>query len=116
MGPIQRALGMGSTIEFRGQEYKISPWTYQIQGEFERFMEKRAWEAVRRAAAHMQPDEAREARAALTADIAAGEYSFGSGTVAKACANLPTLEHLIFLLRSEEHTSELQSQSNLVCR
>src|SRR2546430_8689361 len=29
---------------------------------------------------------------------------------------IATLLHLIDILRSEEHTSELQSQSNLVCR
>src|SRR5256886_9798698 len=34
------------------------------------------------------------------------------------CGDVPTLETLaaVELLRSEEHTSELQSQSNLVCR
>src|SRR5688572_32650536 len=30
--------------------------------------------------------------------------------------HLPQLVHEAFLSRSEEHTSELQSQSNLVCR
>src|SRR2546427_8503434 len=30
--------------------------------------------------------------------------------------NMGTMERILRLMRSEEHTSELQSQSNLVCR
>src|SRR2546430_9235227 len=46
-------------------------------------------------------------------------YSLDSSTVAFAATEIQSLEipkDLFALMRSEEHTSELQSQSNLVCR
>src|SRR2546430_6138678 len=50
-------------------------------------------------------------------------FSFSSATVGPSAADsfrsmeqLRALAHNIVAARSEEHTSELQSQSNLVCR
>src|SRR2546427_5876274 len=39
-----------------------------------------------------------------------------SSIVSLSLGGLATLSALVVLIRSEEHTSELQSQSNLVCR
>src|SRR2546427_5826029 len=52
--------------------------------------------------------------------LAAGHCGFGMGATPTAVANMQAItnqygpSHKAF--RSEEHTSELQSQSNLVCR
>src|SRR3989475_8456237 len=45
--------------------------------------------------------------------FATGVLEFGSGLAVVSVLNADAL--LIVLVRSEEHTSELQSQSNLVC-
>src|SRR2546430_5207493 len=49
------------------------------------------------------------------------EVGMSGGAWSEIIANHPQLEHLVVIeinpgYRSEEHTSELQSQSNLVCR
>src|SRR2546430_9815020 len=45
-----------------------------------------------------------------------GDFSAFSGTITDPATNQPFPGKQIPLSRSEEHTSELQSQSNLVCR
>src|SRR2546430_6572567 len=60
----------------------------------------------------------------IYACVLAGERNSGGPIASQAHDRLPQLEHLLragvdeFQVghRSEEHTSELQSQSNLVCR
>src|SRR5688572_31029409 len=48
-------------------------------------------------------------------DFQAGQSEFVAVVGQSGCGK-STLLHLLGTLRSEEHTSELQSQSNLVCR
>src|SRR2546427_6788585 len=42
--------------------------------------------------------------------------SIASGSILGKSANAPASQYGVLPYRSEEHTSELQSQSNLVCR
>jgi hypothetical protein len=97
MGDVSRALGSGSTFVFRGKPYKVSPWNYNIQAEFEQHLEKKAWETYRRAAQHLPKEESDALRRETSQDITAGVYSFGAQVSAKALTAMPHLRHLIWL-------------------
>src|SRR5690554_7357796 len=58
----------------------------------------------------VQTPDAAKAAAAVTVDVGSGDDPKGREGLAHF------LEHMLFLGRSEEHTSELQSRPHLVCR
>lgn len=98
MGQVSAALAQGSNITFEGKEYVLSPWTYNIQAEFERYLEDYVIQVYKRLAPVMTPDERREELKRIRQEIASGEYTFGSELVAKALTSLPHLKHLLFLM------------------
>lgn len=113
MGQIAKALGMGSEIRHNGRTYNVSPWTYKIQGEFERYLEGQAVQAVRRMRPHMNEYEWKEAMTQVQRDITTGVYTFGSEQVAQALQALPHMKHLFYLLLKENHpevTPELAAE------
>src|SRR5256886_10435599 len=67
------------------------------------------WDQVPDAADRLGTDRLAAVRAALAAAINAGDHERALGLARAALAEVDAE-------RSEEHTSELQSQSNLVCR
>lgn len=71
--------------------FKVSPWTYEIQALFERYLERRAVEAVKRARDILPPDEYDRALKNALSDVALGVYTFGTEEVGKA---LSTPEHV----------------------
>src|SRR5256886_9687672 len=76
-------------------------------------MRPSAWPTVATSSSRMTPDCARSTRKASVRDgpnvESAVRFSKSASTSRSRWASTP-------LARSEEHTSELQSQSNLVCR
>ena len=88
--------------DYKGKEYKVHPWTYEVQGKFEQYLKKRAWEAYAESEKHLGQDAADRAMAATLKDIATGYYSFGSDGVGKA---LQAPEHVryIFWLCLRKH-------------
>src|SRR2546430_6522357 len=51
-----------------------------------------------------------------SSDLRAIRFSHTSSGVTAHCSGIGRSDQIACSLRSEEHTSELQSQSNLVCR
>jgi hypothetical protein len=47
-----------SLYTFDGKEYKVHPWTFEVQAQFERHLERCAVEAYQRAAPLLSPDDA----------------------------------------------------------
>lgn len=98
MGQVSAALAQGSNITFEGREFILAPWTYNIQAEFERYLEDYVIQVYKRLAPVMTPDERREELKKIRQEIAAGEYTFGSDMVAKALTSMPHLKHLLYLM------------------
>lgn len=65
------------TIEFNGKTYRAQMITQKVKSQVERWLEKRAMATVMRFRADLDLAEFRALSAAVTADIAAGKYSFG---------------------------------------
>jgi hypothetical protein len=103
MGEISRALGQGSSLSFQGKNYTLAPWSYDLQGEFERYLEDKAWETCRRASQRLSKEEADELRAQTLRDITAGVYTFGGPVSAKALQSLPHLKRLLYLMLEKKH-------------
>lgn len=103
MGDINRALGGGSELEFDGKVYKLSPWTYKIQSDYERYLEREAYAALKRLRTVMGSEEFSDQLHRLQQDIAVGAYSFGSELVAKSFTALPHLKQLVYLMMLPNH-------------
>lgn len=103
MGQIAKALGLGSEFEFQGQTYRLSPWSFKIQSEFELYLEGQAVKAVHRMRPHLSDEEYREQLDSVRRDIVRGEYTFGSESVAKAYTATPHMKYLLFLMLRDNH-------------
>jgi len=89
------ALGIGTTLDHEGVSYRFSPWTYKIQGEFERHLEDHALKTIKRMKVYCSDGEYRELLASVHRDISSGYYNFGGPAVAQA---MTTLHHLVVLV------------------
>lgn len=98
MGEINRALGRGSSIEFKGKTYSLSPWTYGIQGDFEKHMEGEAIKSAKKMRPYLAREEYMELLKEVQRDITCGVYSFGSQTLGKALDSLPHFKVLLLLM------------------
>ena len=105
MGQIARALGLGSKFEHRGHTYTVAPWTYEVQGEMELYLEAEAVKALRRlrTAGVLSEEEFQTQLKETRRDIVNGEYTFGSESVARALTSLKHLKHLLFLQLRPNH-------------
>lgn len=97
MGEISKALATEGSVEFQGKAWKLSAMTVGVQGEFEVWLEERAWDVLRRSRRWKTDQEDREDRAKLLEDITAGKYSFFSRACLEAQAQLSGMTQMIFL-------------------
>lgn len=103
MAEIAKSLGLGSTFEHEGKSYTCSPWTFKIQGEFERYLEDFAIQKVRLMKPNLTDEEYKSLVASVHKDIASGQYSFGGETVAKAIGTLVHFRVLFFFCLRVNH-------------
>lgn len=85
--------GAGHSIEFRGKKYTARLVVQRIKSEVERWVQSRARREACAMAELLSPEKAREAIAAHTNAILAGEYSFVSDRVQDA---IKTPEGVLF--------------------
>lgn len=78
MGELSRLFGAGAQIEHNGKVWKLSPWTYGVQAEYEQYLEEQAWLTCQRAARTLPAKQAEDLRGQTARDITAGVYSAGS--------------------------------------
>lgn len=88
MGQMADLLTIERTITFKGKEYKLKPFDFETQGRFERWLETRGVEAIKRLRPLISEEEYREERAALRRDISAEKYAFGGRLCAEALQSI----------------------------
>jgi hypothetical protein len=103
MGAVANNLAIPADFEYNGQIYKVSPWTYEIQGIFERYLEQKAVEGVRRMKSYLTPDEYDKALKSVLADIGLQTYTFGTEEVGKALSAPENVEHIFWLCVNKFH-------------
>lgn len=103
MAEIARSLGLGSSFEHGGKSYTCAPWTFKIQGEFEKYLEEFAIQKVRQIKPSLTDDEYRNLVTSVHKDIASGQYSFGGELVSKSLGTLVHFRVLFFLCLRVNH-------------
>jgi hypothetical protein len=103
MGAVSLALGQGTEFTFKDQTYKISPWTYKIQGQFETYLEKEAIQSAQRMGKLLGPDQAQALLNKVHDDIVKKKYTFGSALVAEALNTIAHQEYLFWLMLRINH-------------
>ncbi len=102
MGLISKIFGQGQEFEFEGKNYKLPPWTYKIQGFYERYLEKEAVEAAKRMAVHLDAAQARKLLQDVNRDITAGVYTFGGEEVALSFNCIKHFTQLTYIMLQQE--------------
>lgn len=115
MGTVASTLGIGIDFTWEDKAYRLSPWTWELMGVYERYMEAEAVEAAKRVGALLPRDEARALMKDLVKDIAAGLYTFGGPEVGRSLdcpKHLAKLLHL--MLRESDPTVTLETAQRMI--
>jgi hypothetical protein len=109
MGDTAHALGLPTGFDFEGKHYNIAPQPrYDVQAHFEVWLEQRARAALKRAKQTptnpqgLSEEEYQSCMTALTGEIAAGAYSFGTAISAKAMTTQMGQKQLLYLMLKAE--------------
>jgi hypothetical protein len=105
MSTVARSLGKGSLFEFEGKSYTASPWTYDVQAEYEKWLIARSFADLRAAAGELGA-EYEDERAALRRDVNAGVYEFGSDLVRRSVLSGRGVKKLLYLCLAYAHRHE----------
>lgn len=98
MGEAAKATGLPEAhLDFRGKRYPVAPWTPEMTGLFEAWLEQRAWDVLERMRPNVTPDVFRERSQMLLDHIASGGLGFGSEAAAKAGRSLEGMKYSLFL-------------------
>lgn len=103
MGEHAKALGLGAQFEWQGQTWHLSPWSFGIQGQYEKYLEDQAIQAVRRQSRYLSAEEYQDLLQKTIQDIAAGVYSFGSKVVQESLKSLNNFQHIVLLCLKKNH-------------
>jgi len=103
MAEISKALGLGSSFEFNGTTYTCSPWTYKIQGEFEKYLEDHAMRTAKKMRQYLTEAEYSDLISKTHKDIAEGYYAFGSEPCMRAMQTLTHFKKILHLCLQPKH-------------
>jgi hypothetical protein len=112
MGLVNKALGGGATFDYKGKSYTLSAWTYEVQAEFERYLEGRAVAAAQRLGRFLSPAQAESMMDKVLRDVAAGVYTFGTETVAQSLKSVGHLKMLTWIMLKGNHPEITKDQSD----
>ncbi len=108
MGDVSSALGMGTLLQFEDKTYTVSPWSYKIQGAYELYLWHQAKLALQDMRGWLVPEDYQFLLSDLHKRKTAGEFTFGSDTVAKSLLCLPHVKYLLYLQLKDNHPEATQ--------
>lgn len=107
MSTLADMLNSPTEITFRGATYRLRQPTLFEQGEFQRWLEQRAYDAIERRTYQSDAQQAAD-RNALNQDVAAGVYEWGGEVCAKALQTPTGIARLLAtVLRDQGVTPEM---------
>lgn len=90
--------------KWKEKEWRVHPWTFEIQAAFEKWLERHAIDSYRRVAQHLSQEEADKALSSLLRDIAAGALGFGGEFAQKTLSAPVHVKRMFFLCIRKNHT------------
>lgn len=103
MSNVSDALGQGADYGYKGKTYRVSPWAFGVQGDYEVYVRGEAFKKQRESLRWKTQDEANADRQQLDRDIAAGLYSFGGDELARTLRHPQHLAFLFHLMLKKGH-------------
>lgn len=103
MAQLAQALGIGPEFTFEGTVYRLKPLTPVHLAMFETWLERQAWEALKRAAPALSAQEFEDGLARIAKDIATGVYGCGGEAFARAAGSLSGVKRLALLSLRDNH-------------
>jgi hypothetical protein len=97
MADTARAAGIGPEIQYQGHVYRFKPVTPEMIGRYETWLERRAFEAVKRQERWMPPADYAAQLAGVRQDCAADVYAFGGEAFGKSSVSVPGLKYAAYL-------------------
>lgn len=97
MGAVAQALAQPVPFEFEGKSYQVSPWTFEIQGLFERYLEREAIAACDRNARYLSPEMHQRVLQGVLQDIGSQQYTWGTERVGKALDSAKNVKYIFWL-------------------
>jgi hypothetical protein len=78
MGSIAQALALEESFEYEKRTYKLAALTFEVIGQWERWLKRRAWADLYATREFTPPSEYAEQSSRLREDMVAGRYDFFS--------------------------------------
>lgn len=103
MGVTADMLGEPALFEHEGQTYKVSPWNFDVQAAFERYLEKCAYDAYEKSKKFLSPEESDKTLQGVIRDVTLGKYTFGTEEISQALKVPKHVEYLFFLCLKQHH-------------
>lgn len=112
MGATSAGLALGAVFEFKGKEYRISPWTYEIMGNFELYLQECALKNMRRMRELLTDEEYASLINQTRKDLDVGLYTFGNDAVSDALKSRLHLNRLILMCIQVNHPDITENTVN----
>jgi len=104
MGVVSALTASPVKYTYDGKEYEVSPWTIEIMGAYERYLEKKAFDAFDKVSSRLSGNLAERALSTLMQDITAGVYTFGTPVVGKSLQSPENVKYIFFLCLKKNHS------------
>lgn len=106
MGEVAKSLGLSTSLIWKGQSYPVSSITFEIQAQFELWLERRALGRLAIHRRHLSDEEYAEYSQATISDVNSGVYTWGTEACQRALASVPGIKHLAFLCLKKAMTAD----------
>jgi len=105
MGIVAASLGIGVEFQYKDKTYRLSPWTYELQGVYERYLEREVTDAAKRMCEQLDRDEGRQLLKDVAKDIGQGMYTFGGDEVQRSLESPKHITKLLHIMLQQDDPS-----------
>ena len=102
MGIVAATLGIGVEFQYKDKTYRLCPWTYELQGIYERYLEREVTDAAKRMCEQLDRDDGRQLLKDVAKDIGQGLYTFGGDEVQRSLESPKHITKLLHIMLQQD--------------
>ena len=102
MGIVAASLGIGVEFQYKDKTYRLCPWTYELQGIYERYLEREVTDAAKRMCEQLDRDDGRQLLKDVAKDIGQGLYTFGGDEVQRSLESPKHITKLLHIMLQQD--------------